>query len=156
MTKWLMVGQANQNISPWLCLPTHHNRYVSIYTTQQEAPHHRVGRVLSFCFRRRSWDSPNPLPAGEFAPLFGTRGRGTLAGERGGGRVPIPTRRHTVWDSIYVCTLYSAWSSVLRNYQGGLADFHRCLRTLSKTPTKVCKQQQNGKRDSGARFNTIF
>jgi len=24
-------------------------------------------------------------------PTFGTGGRGTLAGERGGGRVPIPT-----------------------------------------------------------------
>jgi hypothetical protein len=29
--------------------------------------------------------------------------RGTLAGERGGGRVPIPTRGHTMWYSI--CTL---------------------------------------------------
>jgi hypothetical protein len=30
-------------------------------------------------------------------PPFWFRGRGTLAGERGGGRVPVPTRRHTLW-----------------------------------------------------------
>ncbi len=28
--------------------------------------------------------------------------RGTLASERGGGRVPIPTRGHTLWYSIYL------------------------------------------------------
>ncbi len=60
-------------------------------------PQHKVGRVLSFFSSRRNWDSPNHSPAGECAlpppPRFG--GRGTLAGERGDGRVPIPTRdRH--------------------------------------------------------------
>jgi hypothetical protein len=50
---------------------------------------------------RQNWDSPNPSPAGEYAPLpFGTGGRGTLAGERGGGRDPIPTRGHTLWYSV--------------------------------------------------------
>ncbi len=49
---------------------------------------HRVGRVLSFFSSRRNWDYPIPSPAGEYAPpWFG--GRGTLAGERGGGRVPM-------------------------------------------------------------------
>ncbi len=28
-------------------------------------------------------------------------GRGTLAGERGVGRVPIPTREHILWYSLY-------------------------------------------------------
>ncbi len=65
---------------------------------------HRVGRVLSFFSNRRNWDSPNPSPAGECAPSFGSVGRGTLAGERGGGRVPIPTRGHTLWYSI-MCVL---------------------------------------------------
>ncbi len=32
-------------------------------------------------------------------------GRGTLAGERGGGRVPIPTRGHTAWYSLYIYVL---------------------------------------------------
>ncbi len=41
-----------------------------------------------------------PLP-------FGSGGRGTLAGERRVGRVPIPTRGHTLWYSLYICTLCS-------------------------------------------------
>jgi hypothetical protein len=62
--------------------------------------------VLSFFSSRWNWDSPNPSPARECSPSpFGSGGRGTLAGERGGGRVPIPTRGHTLWYSIYVCTL---------------------------------------------------
>jgi hypothetical protein len=34
-------------------------------------------------------------------PSFDTGGRGTLASERGGGRVPIPTRGDTLWYSVY-------------------------------------------------------
>ncbi len=52
--------------------------------------------MLSIFSSRRNWDSPNPSPAGECAPpppRFW--GEGTLAGERGVGRVPIPTRGHT-------------------------------------------------------------
>jgi hypothetical protein len=67
---------------------------VSIVTycriTVSEGSVHRVDRMLSFFFSRRNWDSPNPSPAGEFAPL--SEWRGTLVGEKGGGRVPIPTR----------------------------------------------------------------
>ncbi len=67
--------------------------------------HHRVGRVLSFFSNRRSWGSPNHSTAGECAPPPGSGGRGTLAGERGVGRVPIPTRGqsgHTLWYSLYI------------------------------------------------------
>jgi len=32
----------------------------------------------------------------------GSGGRGTLAGERGVGRVPIPTRGHILWYSLYI------------------------------------------------------
>ncbi len=57
--------------------------------------------MLSFFSSRRNWDSPNPSSAGEYAPPpFGTGKRGTLAGERGGGRVPIATRGHTMWYSV--------------------------------------------------------
>ncbi len=62
----------------------------------------RVGRVLSFYSNRRNWASPNPSP--------GSGGRGTLAGERGVGRVPIPTRGQTVrtlWYSLYIRTLWA-------------------------------------------------
>ncbi len=62
---------------------------------------HRVGRVLSFFSSRWNWDSPNPSPPGKCAPpRFG--GMGTLAGERRVGRVPIPTRGHTLWYSLWL------------------------------------------------------
>ncbi len=40
--------------------------------------------MLSLFSSRRNWDSPNPSPVGECAPLLppGSGGRGTLAGER--------------------------------------------------------------------------
>jgi hypothetical protein len=63
--------------------------------------------VLSFFSSRRNWDSPSPSPAGKCAPPppHGSGGRGTLAGERGVGRVPIPTWGHTLWYSLYIHTL---------------------------------------------------
>jgi hypothetical protein len=66
---------------------------------------HRVGRVISFFSSRRNWDSPNPSPAGKIAPLwFRGEGHSTLAGERGVGRVSIPTGRdiHCGTLSMYV------------------------------------------------------
>jgi hypothetical protein len=35
----------------------------------------------------------------------GSGGRGTIAGERGGGRVPVPARGHSPWYSVYISTL---------------------------------------------------
>jgi hypothetical protein len=69
--------------------------------------HTQRRRVLSFFSCRRNWDSPNPSPASEFIPPpFGTGGRGTLAG---GGRVPIPTRGHTLWHCIFVFFVVSCY-----------------------------------------------
>ncbi len=68
---------------------------------------HRVGRVLSFFSSRRNWDSPNPSPACECASPPRFWGRGTLACERGVGRVPIPTRGHRLWYSLYIRTLWA-------------------------------------------------
>ncbi len=69
---------------------------------------HRVGRVLSLFSSRRNWNSPNPSPAGECAPppFPPVWGEGTLAGERGVGRVPIPTTGHSLWESLYIRTLW--------------------------------------------------
>jgi hypothetical protein len=47
---------------------------------------------------------PQPLTRRRVCPVcppFGSGGRGTLAGERGGGRVPIPTRENKLWYSMY-------------------------------------------------------
>jgi hypothetical protein len=39
-------------------------------------------------------------------PPPGSRGKGLLAGERGVGIVPIPTRGYTLWYSLYVRTYF--------------------------------------------------
>jgi hypothetical protein len=59
-----------------------------VFSTPHNTASHRVGRVLSFISSRRNWDSPHPSPAGECGPPFGSGGRGTLAGERGGWESP--------------------------------------------------------------------
>ncbi len=83
--------------------------------------------MLGFFSSRLNWDSPTPTPADECVPLwFGggdtlARGRGgpswnegtdtMVSGAhscgRGGGRVPIRTRRQTLWYSRYICTLWA-------------------------------------------------
>jgi hypothetical protein len=65
----------------------------------------RVGRVLSFFSSRRNWDSPTPNPAGESPPPLVRGGGHTRLRERGEG-VPIQTRRQTLWNSRFICTLW--------------------------------------------------
>jgi hypothetical protein len=49
-----------------------------------------------------------PLPAGECAPPpLWSGGEGTLACGRGVGGIPIPTRGHTLWCSIFISTLWA-------------------------------------------------
>ncbi len=66
----------------------------------------RVGRVLSFFSIRRNWVSPNHSPAGECDPPPLVPGGRAHSLARGGGRVTIPARGHTLWYSIYKCTLW--------------------------------------------------
>jgi hypothetical protein len=42
-----------------------------------------------------------PLTRRRVCPSPGSGGRGTFASERGVGRVPIPTREHALWYSLY-------------------------------------------------------
>jgi hypothetical protein len=50
---------------------------------------------------------PQPLTSRRVCPLPPViGGRGTLAGGTGVGRVPIPTRGHTLWYSLYIRTLW--------------------------------------------------
>jgi hypothetical protein len=90
---------------------------------------HRVGRVLSFSPDRRNWNSPYLSPAGENPPPppFGSGGRGTLTGERRGGRVPIPTRGHTLWYSANICTLWHVVCRHLSRYPIWINSHTECL-----------------------------
>jgi len=69
--------------------------------------YHRVCRVLSFSPVVGIGTSPPPTRRRVCPPhpLVGGRG-GTLAYERGVGGIPIPTREHTQWYSVYLSTLW--------------------------------------------------
>ncbi len=79
----------------------------SLLTCLTQVADHSVSRVISFFSSRRNWDSPTPHPPpASVPPPHRVPGRrGTLACERGGGRVPVPTMGHTLWYSINICTL---------------------------------------------------
>ncbi len=66
---------------------------------------HRVGRELSFSSVVGIGTSPTPHPQASVPLPPGSGKRGTLPGQRGGGKVPIPTRGHALWCSVYICTL---------------------------------------------------
>ncbi len=67
---------------------------------------HRVVRMLGYFPVVGIGTPPTPHPQGSVPPpLLGFGGRGTLAGERGGGRVSIPARGHTLWFSVFICNL---------------------------------------------------
>ncbi len=68
---------------------------------------HRVGRVLSFSPVVGIGTTPTPRPQASVPPPPCSGGRGTLDGERGVGRVLVPTRGHTLWYSLYIRTLCS-------------------------------------------------
>jgi hypothetical protein len=53
---------------------------------------------------------PLPLTRRRVCPSPGSGGRGTLAGERGVGRVPILTRGYTLWYSVYLHTVFTPLS----------------------------------------------
>ncbi len=109
---------------------------------------------------------PQPLTRRRVCPPpFGSGGRGTLAGERGGVRVPIPTRGHTLWYSLYMyfVTLlvysslgnYSKWSP--KNGQGEIHEtfFDKSLTTLL-VYSSLCMGQSGARRTVKVRFTKHF
>jgi hypothetical protein len=88
---------------PQVPLCEYHTMYKYSRKRNEKLENPQSRQSVSFFSSRRKWDSPNPSPAGECAlpPPPGSGGRGTLAGERGVGRVSIPTRGHTLWYSLY-------------------------------------------------------
>jgi hypothetical protein len=60
--------------------------------------HTELAKCKTFSSSRQNWDSPNPFTRRRVCPPPpGSGGRGTLAGGGGVGRVPTPTRGHTLW-----------------------------------------------------------
>ncbi len=55
---------------------------------------------------------PTPHPQASMPPPLVSGGRGTLAGERGGGRVPIPTRGHTRGTVLFIYMYFVATTLV--------------------------------------------
>jgi hypothetical protein len=118
----------------------HHNRYVSIHTTRGSASQSRQNAKL-FLQSSGIGTPPTLHPQASVPPTLWYRWGHTCWREGGGGRVPIPTRGHTVWYSLYLymyilCAPHGP-APAFCYYQGGLADFPCCLRTLSKTPTSL-------------------
>ncbi len=66
--------------------------------------YHRVDRVLSFFSCRPNWDSSpaHPQRRRVCPPLLCFRRVTHSLGGEGGGGVPIPTRRQTLWYSWYI------------------------------------------------------
>ncbi len=95
-------------------------KYVHIKSTTVYAP-------------RRNWDSPQPPPRRLVCPLPPVSGgRGTLAGEKGVGRVPIPTGAYTV--VLFICTYF-----VVKPKRKNLGFFglFRCFEPISKQPKQT-------------------
>ncbi len=76
---------------------------------------HRVGLSAKLFLQSSALELPHPLSRSRSPPPFGPGGRhtGTLACGRGFGGVPIPTRGHTLWCSVYICTLWTDYSTKL-------------------------------------------
>jgi hypothetical protein len=81
---------------------------------------HRVGRVLSFSPVVGIGTPPTPRPQASVPPPFGSGGSGTLAGERGGRKVPIPTRGH--FGTLFIYVLCGSSQSRLAGRYGNSAE----------------------------------
>jgi hypothetical protein len=95
---YILYSQGHQGLYTLYCI-LRVTKYVHIKSTTVYAP-------------RRNWDSPQPSTRRLVCPLPPVSGgRGTLAGEKGVGRVPIPTK------GIHCGTLYM-YVLCAEGYQG--------------------------------------
>jgi hypothetical protein len=95
------------NVQKYWALNLFKKRQCLVHASHMYCISHRVGRVLSVS-PVVGIGTPHPFSSRRVCPPphpF-VRGEGTIAcGDRGGG-VPIPTRGHTLWCSIYISTLW--------------------------------------------------
>ncbi len=88
----------------------------------------RVGRVLSFFFSRPNWDSPNPSPAGECAPLPRFWGEGhTRWRERGWESPNSEERTYTVVLFIYTYFVLQTLATILNFRKNCYVENNRIL-----------------------------
>ncbi len=105
---------------------------------------------------RRNWDSPQPPTRRLVCPLPPVSGgRGTLAGEKGVGRVPIPDAGHTLWYSLYVRTLCIGRTSHMCPKPAKDEIWPRCRKTLWHTGGCRCVGLQEWIRSSCCRGQPI-
>ncbi len=100
-------GRSQEDSGPANFFPSQLGEYWSVCTSRRVGGSQSRQRAKLFS-SRRNWDSPHLLNRKRVCPpTHGTGGRGKaqLAGERGVGRVPLPTREHTLWYSLYICTV---------------------------------------------------
>jgi hypothetical protein len=76
---------------------------------------------------------PQPLTRRRVCPPFGSGGRSTLACDRGGGRVPIPTKGHTLWCSIFICTRTLCYNLSPKMTVGDFRGRFRLIRVVVNT-----------------------
>ncbi len=123
---------------------------------------HRVDRVRSFFSSRRNWDSPTPSPTGECAPPFRLVPGGTFACWRGSGGVPIPTRGHTLWYSIFIYVLCAV--DHLQGFSLGIwwsnwfIDFGKLIRLMSELRLIYLNAELVGRVNAGedTKFHRLY
>ncbi len=114
--------------------------------------------MLTLFTRRRNWASRNPSPAGDGAspspPPPGSGGRGTLAGERGVGRVPISTRGHIHCGTLYIYVLYFVANTLDYDYVTSLRSlFYFFFFSLCRRQSRS-NQKERGRRWSQFSMDT--
>ncbi len=93
------------------------------------SPWHRVGRVQSFFSSHRNWDSPNPSPAGECAPLR-FWGEGHTRWRERGWESPNSDEGTYNYSTLcmvlfYICTL---WCRIQKTSWGGFSFMDSAVR----------------------------
>ncbi len=98
---WISIKTLSFYI-PHIPSSIHYTVHLGVYPMQW----HRVGRVLSFSPVVGIGTPPTPQPQASVPPPLWFRGGGTLAGERGGGRVPKKNSEEGTYTVVLFIYMY--------------------------------------------------